>query len=173
MAGRRGSEKVVRKNITYQYRGEKMTENPIILVVSVSIIKDGEVLMIKENKPNVISKWNFPSGRIEPGEDILYAARREVKEETGLNVELTYTTGIYNFISSSQNQVIMFHFIGEVTGGSINLEEDEIIDSNWVKVRNLVNSNDYELRNPSVIKQIANCLVNKSFHPINVFHQQI
>ncbi|MBV7508988.1 NUDIX domain-containing protein [Bacillus sp. sid0103] len=72
-----------------------MTQNPIVLVVSVSIIKDEKVLMIKENKQNVINKWNFPSGRIEPGEDILYAARREVKEETGLDVELTDTTGIY------------------------------------------------------------------------------
>ena len=150
-----------------------MTQNGIVIVVSVSIIKDEEVLMIKENKPSVINKWNFPSGRIEFGEDILCAAKREVKEETGLDVELTASTGIYNFISSSRDQVIMFHFIGEVTGGTINLEEDEIIDSNWVKVRDLVNLNDSELRNPNVLKQIANCLVNKSFHSINIFNKQI
>jgi 8-oxo-dGTP diphosphatase len=150
-----------------------MSEKPIVLVVSVSIINDNEVLMIKENKPSVINKWNFPSGRIEIGEDIPYAARREVKEETGLDVELLYTTGIFNFISSSEDQVIMFHFIGQVTGGSISLEEDEIIDSAWVKVSDLVKFNDDELRNPTVIKQIANCLVNKSYHPINVFHKQI
>lgn len=120
-----------------------------------------------------LNKWNFPSGRIETGEDILDAARREVKEETGLDVKLTVTTGVYNFISCSQNQVIMFHLIGEVSGGSINIEEDEIVDSNWVKVGDLVNFNDDELRNPSVIKQMANCLVNKNFHPINVFHKQI
>ncbi|MFB4166844.1 NUDIX hydrolase [Virgibacillus sp. JSM 102003] len=148
-------------------------KKPIVLVVSVSIIRDEEVLMIKENKPNVINKWNFPSGRIEIGEDIPCAARREVKEETGLDVECTYTTGIYNFISSSQDQVIMFHFIGQVTGGSIYLEEDEIIDSAWVKVNDLVKFNDDELRNPGVINQIANSLVNKSYHPINVFQKQI
>ncbi|MCM3570628.1 NUDIX hydrolase [Neobacillus mesonae] len=56
-------------------QGGKMTQNPIVLVVSVSIIKDERVLMIKENKLNVINKWNFSSGRIEPGEDILYAAK--------------------------------------------------------------------------------------------------
>jgi 8-oxo-dGTP diphosphatase len=150
-----------------------MTGNPIVLVASVSIIKDEEVLMIKENKPNVINKWNFPSGRIESGEDILYAARREVKEETGLDVELTDTTGIYNFISSYQDQVIMFHFIGKVTGGSINLEEDEIVDWAWVKLCDLVKSNDDVLREPTVLRQIGNCLVNKSYHPINVFHKQI
>jgi 8-oxo-dGTP pyrophosphatase MutT (NUDIX family) len=51
-----------------------LTQNGIVLVVSGSLIKGEEVLMIKENKPGVISKWNFPSGRIETGEDILYVA---------------------------------------------------------------------------------------------------
>jgi hypothetical protein len=54
-----------------------MAQNGIVLVVSVSIFRDDEVLMIRENKPTAINKWNFPSGRIENGEDILYSARRE------------------------------------------------------------------------------------------------
>ncbi|MFE1243441.1 NUDIX hydrolase [Fictibacillus sp. NPDC058756] len=149
-----------------------MTDKPIVLVASVSIIKDEEVLMVKENQTKC-NKWNFPSGHIEMGEDILYAARREVKEETGLDVELTYTTGVYNFISSSKDQVILFHFLGQVIGGSINLQEDEIIDSAWVKVSELINADDDKLRNPSVMKQIVNCLVKKNYHPISVFHKQI
>lgn len=32
--------------------------------------------MIKENKPDAINVWNFPSGRMEAEEDILYAAGR-------------------------------------------------------------------------------------------------
>lgn len=147
--------------------------NSIVLVVSISIIKDGAVLIIKENTPNIKNKWNLPSGRIEIGEDILYAAKREVKEETGLDVELTNTTGIYNFISTSQNQVIMFHFVGKAIGGSIKLEEDGIVDSNWVKAIDLVKFDDDTLRNPSVIKQIANCLIENKFYPINLFHKQL
>jgi 8-oxo-dGTP diphosphatase len=88
-------------------------------------------------------------------------------------VELKSTTGIYTFISGSKHQVIMFHFIGKITGGSIKLDEDEIIDSNWVKIRDIVNFYDDELRNPSVIKQIADSLVNSSFHSINIFHKQL
>ena len=81
-----------------------MTQNEIVLVVSTSILQEGKVLMIKENKPIVKNKWNFPSGRVEKGEDILAAACREVKEETGLDVNLTHTTGIYNFASSTDHQ---------------------------------------------------------------------
>jgi 8-oxo-dGTP diphosphatase len=150
-----------------------MDQNGTVLVVSVSIVKNDEVLMIKENKPNTVNKWNFPSGRIEPREDILNAACREVKEETGLDIKLTNTTGIYNFISSLDNQVILFHFIGEVTGGSLNLEEEEIIDCGWFKVIDLLNFNVNELREASVIKQIANNLIEKNFHSINIFNLQI
>jgi 8-oxo-dGTP diphosphatase len=150
-----------------------MDQNGTVLVVSVSIVKNDEVLMIKENKPNTVNKWNFPSGRIEPKEDILNAACREVKEETGLDIKLTNTTGIYNFISSLDNQVILFHFIGEVTGGSLNLEEEEIIDCGWFKVIDLLNFNVNELREASVIKQIANNLIERNFHSINIFNLQI
>jgi 8-oxo-dGTP diphosphatase len=149
-----------------------MAQNGTVLVVSVSVVKDDEVLMIKENKPSAVNKWNFPSGRIEPNEDILNAACREVMEETGLDVELTSTTGIYNFVSSLGNQVILFHFTGEITGGSLNLEE-EIIDCGWFKVLDLLNFNANELREADVIKQIANNLIEKNFHLINLFNQQI
>jgi 8-oxo-dGTP diphosphatase len=150
-----------------------MAQNGTVLVVSVSIVKDDEVLMIKENKLNAVNKWNFPSGRMEPKEDILNAACREIKEETGLDVELTNTTGIYNFVSSSGNQVILFHFTGEITGGSLHLEEKEIIDCGWFKVIDLQNFNAIELREADVIKQIANNLIEKNFHSINLFNQQI
>ena len=43
----------------------------IVLVSSVSILHKGKVLIIKENKPSVQNKWNFPSGRVEYGETIM------------------------------------------------------------------------------------------------------
>jgi ADP-ribose pyrophosphatase YjhB (NUDIX family) len=150
-----------------------MTQNGIVLVVSVAIIKNNEVLMIKENKPSAINKWNFPAGRIEHKEDILYAACREVKEETGFDVKLTGITGIYNFISSSNNQVILFHFTGEITGGSLKIEEEEIVDSKWIKVSELLNLDNKDLRDASVTKQIANRLLNQDVHSIAVFNEQL
>ncbi|MCY8092017.1 NUDIX hydrolase [Bacillus haynesii] len=149
-----------------------MSQNGIVLA-SVSIFSDDKVLMIKENKPAAINKWNFPSGRIEYGEDILYSARREVKEETGLDVNLIAATGVYNFISSTKNQVILFHFIGEVTGGSLNLEEDEIVDSKWIKVNDLVTFKNEDLREPNVIKQIIDNLLKENLHSTSVYNEQL
>ncbi|MBY6036987.1 NUDIX domain-containing protein [Fictibacillus nanhaiensis] len=150
-----------------------MSQNEIVLIASVSIFDNDKVLIIKENKPNAVDKWNFPSGHIEYGEDILYSARREVKEETGLDVKLIGTTGVYNFISNKNNQVILFHFIGEVTGGTLNLEEDEITDSKWIKVNDLLTFENEDLREPHVIKQIIDNLLEENVYSINVFNEQL
>ncbi|MDM5186220.1 NUDIX hydrolase [Bacillus sp. DX4.1] len=150
-----------------------MIQNEIVLVVSVSIVRDNQVLMIKENKPSAIDKWNFPSGRIEKKEDILLAACREVKEETGLEVNLQYTTGVYNFISASNDQVILFHFRGEIIGGSIKLEEDEIVDYKWIQLSELINIENKVLRNADVNKQIINNLLHNNLYSISIFNKQL
>ncbi|WP_339320315.1 NUDIX domain-containing protein [Paenibacillus sp. FSL R10-2734] len=149
-----------------------MTQNGIVLVASVSIIREEKVLMIKENKASVKNKWNFPSGRIECGEDILDAARREAKEETGYDVRLTSTTGIYNFISSSNDQVILFHFIGEIIGGSLLLDTREIIDSKWSSLRDLLIPELIELRDKEVIKQIVENLISEKEFPLTLFNNK-
>ncbi|MEH7115745.1 NUDIX domain-containing protein [Neobacillus niacini] len=99
--------------------------------------------------------------------------RREVKEETGLDVKLIGTTGVYNFISNTNNQVILFHFIGEVTGGTLNLEEDEITDSKWIKVNGLLAFENEDLREPHVIKQIIDNLLEENIYSISVFTEQL
>ncbi|QWU15555.1 ADP-ribose pyrophosphatase YjhB, NUDIX family [Paenibacillus sophorae] len=150
-----------------------MTPPKTVLVVSVSILRDGKVLMIKENKPSVRDKWNFPSGRIEPGEDIPEAARREVKEETGYEVRLTAATGIYNFVSSMGDQDILFHFTGEIAGGSLQLEENIIVDSRWVSLPELLDWDPKEIREAGVIAQITNNLIAGIEYPMAVFHPQL
>ncbi|MBT2636583.1 NUDIX hydrolase [Bacillus sp. ISL-39] len=150
-----------------------MSQDGIVLVASVSIFSNDKVLIIKENKPNAVDKWNFPSGRIEYGEDILYSAKREVKEETGLDVKLIGTTGVYNFISSTNSQIILFHFIGVITGGALYLEEDEISDSKWIKVSDFVTFDNKDLREPIVIKQILDNLLKEKLHSISMYNEQL
>jgi len=150
-----------------------MSKAEIVLVVSVSIIRDGKVLMVKENKPAVRNKWNFPGGRIEQGEHILEAARREAKEETGYDIELTGTTGIYNFISDTNNQVILFHFIGEIIGGILQIDGSEIMDCTWITASELLIPGLIELRGAGVIKQITKNLINGKQYSLSLFHPQM
>lgn len=150
-----------------------MSQNDIVLVVSVSVMKDNKVLLIKENKRTAYNKWNFPSGRIETWEDILDAAKREVKEETGLEVELTCTTGVYNFVSETDHQVILFHFMGQIISGEIILAENEISDSKWVSFNDIENLKDEEIRNPFVIRQIVAEWQTGQFYPTTLVKKKL
>jgi 8-oxo-dGTP pyrophosphatase MutT (NUDIX family) len=147
-----------------------VTQNGIVLVVSVSILHEDKLLMIRENKASVKNTWNFPSGRIEYGEDILEATRREAKEETGYDVKITATTGIYNFMSSTNHQVLLFHFTGEIIGGSLQLNASEIIDSKWIAPTDLLIPDLLELRDKELIEQITENLISQNEYPLALFN---
>ncbi|WP_366161854.1 NUDIX domain-containing protein [Bacillus infantis] len=132
-----------------------------ILVASTSI-------MIKESKNTAGPAWNFPSGRIEPGEDIITAARRESREETGLNIEILESAGFFQFTSRTGHPVFMFHFIAEIAGGSIELEEG-MTEYSWFTVREILDMDESMLREPGVIRQIANSILQHKSFPLSFF----
>lgn len=142
-----------------------------VLVASVSIVRHGELLMIEEKKPGEAGQWNFPSGKVEYGEPILGAALREVKEETGMVVKLTSTTGVYNFISPTNDQVILFHFMGEIIGGSLQLEEECITDYKWTKPNHLLEMDLSRLRNGQILKQITQNIIKEQFYPLSIVYE--
>jgi 8-oxo-dGTP diphosphatase len=52
--------------------------------VGAVVIRDGKVLLVKRRNPPSANKWSLPGGHVEPWENILEAAARELKEETGV-----------------------------------------------------------------------------------------
>jgi 8-oxo-dGTP diphosphatase len=72
--------------------GEKMSFEYFTLVANAVIHRDGQVLIGKKvegpHPVNLGGKWHFPGGRVELGETPAQAIIREMKEETGLNVEI-------------------------------------------------------------------------------------
>ncbi len=69
--------------------------------------------------------WNLPGGGLESGESPWDGVLREVKEETGLKVEVSKLAGIY---SKPGKDNICFSFVCKVSGGKItlNAEADKI-----------------------------------------------
>ena len=49
---------------------------------------EGRVLLVRRAHEPSLGLWSIPGGRVEPGESAREAARREVREETGLDVEV-------------------------------------------------------------------------------------
>jgi 8-oxo-dGTP pyrophosphatase MutT (NUDIX family) len=70
------------------------------------IEKEGQVLLGKRGGGFGKGKWGLPQGYIESAEDFLTAAIREVKEETGLDVEIRSIINIVsNFLSPSLHTI--------------------------------------------------------------------
>lgn len=55
---------------------------------------DGRVLLVKQTYGRL--NWELPGGGVEPGESLVEAVRREVREETGLEVAAEHVTGLYD-----------------------------------------------------------------------------
>jgi 8-oxo-dGTP diphosphatase len=57
--------------------------------VGVVCLRGEEVLLIRRGTPPRQGEWSLPGGRIEPGERTVDAALRELREETGVEAEIT------------------------------------------------------------------------------------
>jgi 8-oxo-dGTP diphosphatase len=56
--------------------------------VSACVWRDGKVLLVERGKEPWKGKWSLPGGSLEFGETVREAARRELKEETGIEADL-------------------------------------------------------------------------------------
>ncbi len=68
-----------------------------------------------------IDWWNLPGGGMEAGETVDEALCREVREETGLEVEIEQLVGVY---SKPQKQEVVLTFRCRVVGGTLQATEE-------------------------------------------------
>ena len=118
--------------------------------VGVVCLRGGEVLLIRRGRPPKQGEWSLPGGRIEPGERAMEAALRELREETGVEAEITGLIDVVDglFPEASRHYVLIDYaarwLSGEPVAGDDAAEArfvplDQIADMvDWNETRRII-----------------------------------
>lgn len=121
------------------------------IVVGGVVERDGKVLLVQEKKKRCYGKWNISAGRLEPGEDIMRGAVREIKEETGCDVELTGILSI-DYRVMEDTPFIALIFSTRLVNEDIKFNKEELLDVKWYDIDEVINRMDDKLRDSRFIK---------------------
>jgi 8-oxo-dGTP diphosphatase len=91
-------------------RNREYPERPVVGVGAV--ILDGDrVLLIRRGSEPLKGQWSLPGGGLETGETLEAGLRREVREETGLEVTIHGLAGVYDRIMPDAAGQAQFHYV--------------------------------------------------------------
>jgi ADP-ribose pyrophosphatase YjhB (NUDIX family) len=136
------------------------------IIVGGVLEKDGKYLLVQEAQEKCYGKWNLPAGHLDPNETIFEAAKREIKEESGLDVELTGVCQIGNK-KLEDDVFVSVIFSTKVLGGDIKFDPDEILDVKWFSYEELM-SMKTQLRSEKFIMGAIDNVRNKLVTPISI-----
>ncbi|HUU13039.1 MAG TPA: NUDIX hydrolase [Terriglobia bacterium] len=114
-------------------------DRPIVGVGGV-VINRGRVLLVRRGSEPLRGQWSVPGGMLELGEDLGEAARRELKEETGLEVEPLEVLTVFDRIQR-QGRRVKYHFVivdfaCRLKRGRLKPASD-VLDARWVRRQDL------------------------------------
>lgn len=139
----------------------------LIAISARAIVRDqqGKILFVRRSDNG---DWVMPAGSIELGESILECVKREVKEETGLNVISAIPMAIYSdprfsFITSYGDPYQMFTvvFLVDQWSGILLSETDETVDAKFFDQENLPSIPDLYSETLSDLKEFKGQLILK------------
>ncbi len=103
------------------------------MAVCVLIESEGKVLLGKRSSHPFPGMWALPGGYLEYDEDFLTAARRETKEETGLDVEVTAIVNVAtNYLAPDLHMLAVFCAATPV--GGLEAPDDDLSELKWVEL---------------------------------------
>ena len=112
-----------------------------IHVVGAAIVRDGRCLVTRRSAAmSAPLKWEFPGGKVEPGESPEGALRREVREELHIEIEVGHLLGRGEGRVGRDREIRLAVYAATWLSGDLELTEhhelgwfapDELIDLDW------------------------------------------
>lgn len=114
--------------------GREYPERPMVGVGGV-VISNGHALLIRRGGPPLKGQWSIPGGMLEVGETLLEGVRRELEEETGIEVRVGALIEVFERINADEDGKAKYHFVVldylcEAIGGEARAGSD-VTDVAW------------------------------------------
>jgi len=107
-------------------------ETPRVVVGALVYNDNNEIFLAKSHKWK--DKWVVPGGHLELGEALIDCVRREVKEETNLDIEEIELLGVQESIFpkdyNKRKHMVFLDYIAKVTNSDVKLN-DELQEHRW------------------------------------------
>ena len=99
------------------------------------IIAGGRTLLIRRGSAPLEGQWSIPGGMLELGESIIEGVRRELAEETGIEVRVLELIEVFERVIPGESGRIRYHFVildylCEMVSGEARAASD-VIDVAW------------------------------------------
>jgi 8-oxo-dGTP diphosphatase len=111
------------------------------LGVGALIFEGAKILLVERAKEPLMGYWSLPGGIVEAGEKLEDAIRREVREETGLEVETASMFEIFERVipdagGRTEYHYVLIDYLCRPVGGRLEAASD-VSRAAWVEERNL------------------------------------
>lgn len=112
-----------------------MNERRPVVAVGAVVVRDGALLMVQRANDPGRGLWSIPGGRVEGGEYLADAVRREVREETGLEVTVGSLLGILEV--PGQAHYVILDYTAQVSGDAVPRPAGDAADARWVPLEDV------------------------------------
>lgn len=92
-------------------KGDKIDSTWPRLAVSVVLWREGRVLLVRRRQGAASGRWAFPGGKVERGERLTAAAKRELFEETSIEGEIEKRLDVVEILERDGGGKFLHHFV--------------------------------------------------------------
>jgi len=96
-------------------------QDPKVAVGTILQRDDKHILLLRRAIEPGYGKWVFPGGFVDRGEEVVVAAVREAREESGLQVRIYRLLNVYSYPGRAP---VIIVYVASITGGTLALDDE-------------------------------------------------